>query len=214
MTRTLGFPASANKTMDSTLLENTDASHLLRLIAERRSFRPKFLGPPYPDRRRIETFVAAALTAPDHGVLRPWRFLKIEERGRTRLEDAFAAAAREADPNASEETLREARKKALDCPCLLAAVAVLDPRHPFIPESEQLIAVGAALHNFLLAAHAHGFAGTILSGKRVLARALREALELEDYESLVGFISLGTPIAPPKPRPPSRVADHLQDWPA
>lgn len=200
--------------MDNTPFEKTDAAGLLRLIAGRRSFKPKFLGPPYPDRGVIEACVAAALTAPDHGVLRPWRFLKIEARGKTRLEDAFEAAAREADPDAPEETLREARRKAFDCPCLIAAVAVLDPRHPFIPESEQWIAVGAALHNFLLAAHAHGFAGTILSGKRVLARALRAALELEDYESLVGFISLGTPTAPPKPRAPGKAADHLQDWPA
>lgn len=199
--------------MDSMLIEKTDARELLRLIAGRRSFKPKFQGPPYPDRGVIEACVAAALTAPDHGVLRPWRFLRIGERGETRLEDAFAAAAREADPVASAETLREARRKASDCPCFLAAIAVLDPEHSFIPESEQWIAVGAALDNFLLAAHAHGFAGTILSGKRVLARAIREVLGLEDYEHLVGFISLGTPTAPPKPRAPSKVADHLQDWP-
>ena len=200
--------------VDGTPPEKNSASQLLRLIGERRSFRPKFLGPPYPDRRLIETFVASALTAPDHGVLRPWRFLKIEERGRARLEDAFEAAAREADRNASEEALLAARKKAFDCPCLVAAVAVLDSHHPFIPESEQLIAVGAALHNFLLAAHAHGFAGTILSGKRVLSRALREALALEEYERLVGFISLGTPTVPAKPRVPGKVADHLQEWPS
>lgn len=201
------------RAMDNTPFEKTDAAGLLRLIAERRSFKPKFLGPPYPDRGVIEACVAAALTAPDHGVLRPWRFLKIEARGKTRLEDAFAAAAREADPDVSEETLREARRKASDCPCLLAAIAVLDPNHPFIPESEQWIAVGAALDHFMLAVHAHGFAGTILSGKRVSSRAIREALGLEDYERLVGFISLGTPVAPAKPRPPGKAADHLQDWP-
>ncbi len=199
--------------MDSMQPEKTDAARLLRLIAERRSFKPKFLGPPYPDRRTIEACVAAALTAPDHAMLRPWRFLAIDARGKTRLEDAFAAAAREADPDATDETLRDARRKAFDCPCLLAAIAVIDPSHPFIPEPEQWIAVGAALDHFLLAAHAHGFAGTILSGKRVRARALREALELEEAEHLVGFISLGTPTAPAKLRPPSKVADHLRDWP-
>jgi nitroreductase len=199
--------------MDSANPDKAGAARILRLIAERRSFKPRVLGPPYPDRRVIEACVAAALTAPDHAMLRPWRFLTIEARGKTRLEDAFAAAAREADPNATEETLRDARRKAFDCPCLLAAIAVIDPRHPHIPETEQWIAVGAALDHFLLAAHAHGFAGTILSGKRVLSRALREALELEEAERLVGFISLGTPTAPAKPRPASRVADHLKDWP-
>ena len=200
--------------MNSTSPEKDNALRLLRLITSRRSFRPKFLGPPFPDRRLIETFVATALTAPDHGVLRPWRFLKIEERGRTRLEKAFEAAALEADRNAPEEALLAARKKAFDCPCLVAAIAVLDPLHPFIPESEQLLAIGAALHNFLLAAHAHGFAGAILSGKRVTSRALRETLDLAEYEHLVGFIPLGTPTVPAKPRVEGKVAEHLREWPS
>ena len=199
--------------MSSPSSEKDDALRLLRLISSRRSFKPKFLGPPFPDRRLIETFVAAALTAPDHGVLRPWRILKIEERGRIRLEKAFEAAALEADPNASEEELLAARKKAFDCPCLVAVISVLDPIHPFIPESEQLIAVGAALHNFLLAAHAHGFAGAILSGKRVTSRALREALDLAGHEHLVGFIPLGTPTVPAKPKAEEKVAAHLREWP-
>lgn len=190
-----------------------DPAELLGFIQGRRSFRPKALGPPYPDRRLIEVFVATALAAPDHGMLRPWRLLKIEEHGRTRLEGAFEAAARQADPNASAETLSVARKKAFDCPCLLAAIAVLDPNHPHIPQSEQLIAVGAALHGFLLAAHAHGFAGTILSGKRVTSRALRNALDLAEHEYLVGFIPLGTSTIPAKPRQNGKVAEHLQNWP-
>ncbi len=188
-------------------------TELLGFMESRRSFKPKVLGPPYPDRRLIEIFIGAALTAPDHGMLRPWRFLKIEEWGKAKLENAFEAAALEADPGASEEMLLSARKKAFDCPCLLAAIAVLDPEHPHIPQSEQLIAVGAALHNLLLAAHAHGFSGTILSGKRVTSRALREALDLAEHEHLVGFIPLGTPTVPAKPRQQGKIAEHLQEWP-
>lgn len=200
--------------MDSIPSEKCNAEQFLLFINSRRSYKPKILGPPFPDRHLLEIFVAAALTAPDHGILRPWRFLKIEERGRIRLEKAFEAAALEADPNASEEVLRAARKKAFDCPCLVAAIAVLDSEHPFIPESEQLIAIGAALHNFLLAAHAHGFAGTILSGKRVTSRALRGALDLAGHEHLVGFIPLGTPTVPAKPRMQGKVGEHLREWPS
>jgi nitroreductase len=200
--------------MTSISSKQEDALRLLGWISDRRSFKPKSLGPPYPNRQLIESFVATALTAPDHGALRPWRFLKIEEPGRSKLEKAFEAAALEADRNASEEDLLAARKKAFDCPCLVAAIAVLDTNHPFIPESEQLIAVGAALYGFLLAAHAHGFAGTILSGKRVTSRALRETLDLTEYEYLVGFIPLGTPIVPAKPRLEGKVAEHLHEWPS
>lgn len=195
------------------LAECTPAE-LLGFMEGRRSFKPKVLGPPYPDRRLIEIFIAAALTAPDHGMLRPWRFLKIESRGKAKLEDAFEAAALEADSDASGEMLLAARKKAFDCPCLLAAIAVLDSDHPYIPQSEQLIAVGAAFHSFLLAAHAHGFSGTILSGKRVTSRTLREALDIADHEHLVGFIPLGTPTVPAKPRQQGRIAEHLQEWPS
>ena len=199
--------------MDNPSFPRRDPAELLDFIRGRRSFKPKVLGPPFPDRRLIESFVATALTAPDHGMLRPWRILKIEASGRARLENAFEAAAREADPAAPAEILSAARKKAFDCPCLLAAIAIIDPDHPHIPQSEQWIAVGAALHNFLLAAHAYGFAGAILSGKRVVSRALRDAFDLADHEHLVGFIPLGTPTIPPKPRPQGKVAEHLQNWP-
>ena len=189
-------------------------ARMIDFIHGRRSFKPKALGPPYPDYHLIEGFIATALTAPDHGMLRPWRLLKIKENGRERLEAAFEAAAREADRSASAEILSAARKKAFDCPCLLVAIAVIDPDHPYIPQSEQLIAVGAALHGFLLAAHAHGFAGAILSGKRVVSRALRKALDLADHEHLVGFIPLGTPTVPAKPRQQRKIAEHLQEWPS
>ncbi|MBM3566837.1 MAG: nitroreductase [Alphaproteobacteria bacterium] len=186
---------------------------LIDFLHSRRSFKSKVLGQPYPDDRLIETFVAAALTAADHGVLRPWRFIHIGEQGRTRLESAFEAAAREADADAPAEVMAAARKKAFDCPCMLAAIAVIDPDHPYIPESEQWIAVGAALQNFLLAVHAHGYAGAILSGKRVRSRALRRTLSLADHEYLVGFIPLGTPTVPAKPRQSGDIGDHLRDWP-
>lgn len=86
------------------------------------------------------------------------------------------------------------------------------PDHAFIPLPEQMISVGAAMQNFLLAVHAAGYGGTVLSGKRVGTQALRGALLLRANEQLVGFIVIGTPVDQPKPKPDISVADHLPVW--
>ena len=100
----------------------------------------------------------------------------------------------------------------MDAPCVVALIAVTVPDHAFIPLSEQMISVGAAMQNFLIAVHAAGFAGTVLSGKRVGTRSLRCALGLRANEELVGFIVIGTPVDQPKPKPDIEVTDHLSIW--
>jgi nitroreductase len=184
----------------------------LAFLQSRRSFKPRLLSEPGPSSDEIERFVAAALTAPDHGQLRPFRLLHIEPQSYPRLADAYEAAAREIAPDVGPDEVRIVRAKAADSPCVLAFIATLAPAHELIPVHEQLFAVGAALQNFLLAAHAAGYGASLLSGKRVATTALRTALDLAPDEQLVGFISIGTPQGAPKPRPPAHPRDHLGRW--
>jgi nitroreductase len=78
--------------------------------------------------------------------------------------------------------------------------------------SEQFISVGAALQSFLVAVHAAGYGGILLSGKRVATSAIRRAFALGENEQLVGFISMGTPAGEPRPRQRPSPDDHLQIW--
>ena len=98
---------------------------------------PKELGEPAPDEATLGKIVAAALRAPDHGRLRPWRFISIRGEGRNRLGDLLAASLSRRDPNADAELERE-RQKPLRAPLVLVVAAHIT-QSPKIPPVEQLL---------------------------------------------------------------------------
>ncbi|MEZ5774590.1 MAG: nitroreductase family protein [Hyphomicrobiaceae bacterium] len=197
---------------EGTSTEPPGLEAFLELAQGRRSVKPRLLAMPAPSANEIRRFVEAALAAPDHGRLTPVRFLLIGPERRSALAEALAAAAREIDPDVDAEAIAAARAKAGDSPALLAMIVRIRADHPAVPPEEQLIGAGAALQNLLLAIHAAGFGGAILSGRRCATTALRQALGLSADERLAGFVSMGTPAGEPKPARRPDVADHLEDW--
>ena len=186
---------------------------LVEALRSRRSVSAKRLVEPGPTRAQIEAMVSAALTAPDHCELRPWRFLNITASGRHGLAEAFAAARLELDPEADAASLAEAREKAFRAPALIGVVLVPTLGHERVPVSEQYVSLGAALQNLLLAAHGFGFGAIALAGRSLGTRALRSALGIEGDEQLVAFVTVGTPRSAPPARHWPALADHLADWP-
>ncbi|MEQ8345385.1 MAG: nitroreductase [Sneathiellaceae bacterium] len=166
---------------------------VLRALLERRSTSPRRLQAPGPTQAELRLMAAAAGRAPDHGGLRPWRFLQVEGAARTALGALCAHALAEEDPDATAEMCDRERQKIATGPCLVAVLADLRPDLPEIPVSEQQASVGAAIHGFLLAAAALGYGGIMLSGRRVRRPALRAALGLGPDRHLVGFLTLGRP---------------------
>lgn len=153
---------------------------------------PKHLGEPAPDEATLRELFAAAAAAPDHGRLRPWRFLVLGPAARERLARAFADALRERDPSATAEQLADAHDKAFRGPVLVLAIADLRAEDPDVPPAERLVSLGAAVQNLLLAAKARGYASGLSSGRAMGSRALREAFGIAEGEHAVCFISLGT----------------------
>jgi nitroreductase len=129
----------------------------LDLLLSRRSISPAMLGDPGPSDADIETMVAAALRAPDHGGLRPWRYALVRGDARARLGDVFAEAVKARDPTWTEALLERERGRPLRSPLVVACGARIRPDHK-IAEIEQLMAVSAATMNLLNAAHALGTA--------------------------------------------------------
>ena len=192
--------------------EPTRRPEFIDLILGRGSVSPKRLIPPGPTAAEIRTMIAAAVTAPDHCGLRPWRFLRIADEARQRLADLFVEAKRRRAPDADPAVLARERDKALRAPVLIAVCARIDPDNPKVPPGEQFASVGAAVQNVLLAAHALGYGAIMLSGERTRDPLIRDGFGLGDAETLVGFISLGSAAAeaPRKPRPDP--VEHLQVW--
>lgn len=156
----------------------------------RYSLGPKHLSEPAPDDRTLQWLLAAALRAPDHGELVPWRLAVVRGAAREQLAELFAAHARRKGKGAEGVAIE--RERALKAPLTLAVIARIDLGHPQVPAHEQWMCVGGAVSNLLTAAHALGYAGKMLSGDKARSSELTQAF-CKGGEVLAGWIILGTP---------------------
>jgi nitroreductase len=169
------------------------------------------LGEPAPDAEGVRAIIEAALRAPDHGKLRPWRFIVIRGEARARLGALFARGLAARDPHAPAAALDKERGKPLRAPLVIAVVARVQAGHK-IPEVEQVLSAGAAVMNMLNAIHALGFGGVLLTGGAAYDPAVHAALGLAGGERLVGFVHVGTPIQAPPAVPRPDAADYVTEW--
>ncbi len=172
----------------------------------------KALTDPAPDEAALELMLECAARAPDHGRLRPWRFIVIRGAARERLGELLAAQLRRKQPAASAEALQRERQKPLRAPLIVAVAAVCEPAAR-IPAIEQILAAGAAAQNLMLAASALGFGAMWKTGDAAYDDAVKAALGLESADSIVGFLYLGTAAADAVP-PPARGQwqDRVSYW--
>lgn len=182
--------------MDEPSLPQGVGDTALALLASRHSVGPKHLGAPGPSDEQLRRAFAAALRAPDHGKLVPFRFVVARGDGLERLAELFVDYGRRCGKPDDELALE--RRRAAQAPVVIAVVARIDPTHE-VPAHEQWIAVGGALTNVLNALHFMGFGAKMLSGRRAGDAQIGAAF-CRDGEQLVGWISAGTPKAPPRAR--------------
>jgi nitroreductase len=152
----------------------------------------KILGEPGPSDAELRLIFAAAVRAPDHGKLRPWRFFVIRGDARQRLSELFAAAVRRREPGANEAQIEKEREKPLRSPVTIAVVAQIIEGHK-IPPVEQLLSAGAAAMNILNAVHALGFGAKWVTGANCYDPEFKKAFGLDEASQLLGFIHVGTP---------------------
>lgn len=184
--------------------------HVIDALLERRS--AKTLTDPAPDGSALELLLECASRAPDHGRLRPWRFIVIRGAARERLGELMAGQLRRKLPAASPEALQRERQKALRAPLIIVVAAVCNPAAR-IPAIEQILAAGAAAQNLMLAAPALGFGAMWKTGDPAYDDTVKAELGLQAADAIVGFIYLGTAPADAVP-PPARAEwrDRVSDW--
>lgn len=187
---------------------------ILRHICARRSLSPKRLAPPAPSREEVAQMIQAAVTAPDHEQLRPWRFIYVSGAATERLARLFAEAKQKRAPLASREDIDREYQRGKNCPGTLCVITRLKADLCKVPKREQYASVGAAMQNILLVAGAMGYGARILSGAKSNDSFIAQGLGLKENEELMGFICMGTPQRRPLPREPVGLMDHLEFWPA
>lgn len=167
---------------------------------------------PAPSGAVLERCLSAAVRAPDHGKLRPWRFILIEDDGRRRFGEVLAECLRRRDAGATDAMLAREREKALRAPLIVVVAAEVEPEHK-IPEIEQVLATGAAAENLVLALHAEGFGCLWRTGAPAYDAAVKEALGLRPVSHIVGFLYVGSVEVGPAPSEPPDAGRFVTRWP-
>lgn len=145
---------------------------------------------PAPTEAQLELMLQAAIRSPDHGNIKPYRFIKIAGEQRSRLGELFAQAAQSGGEEV-ELKLNKLRNNPLRAPLVL--VVVFSPKdHPKVPHSEQFLTAGCAAHGIVLAAHALELGAIWRTGDMSTNADVATALGLSEQESICGFIYLGT----------------------
>ena len=187
----------------------TDPLDAIEALTTRAS--PTGLVAPAPDGDALQHMLRAAVRAPDHGRLRPWRFIIIEGAAREALGGVLADALRAREPDVADAALAKERAKPLRAPLIVIVAAKLR-EHRGVPAVEQIVAAGAATQNMLIAAHALGFGGFWRTGAAAYDERVKRALGLAAEDAIVGFVYLGTPSAAPPPLPASDVTSRVTRW--
>jgi nitroreductase len=168
---------------------------------------------PAPSGETLERILKCALRAPDHALLRPWRFIVFADGALTTLSDIFVLAGR------SQGNMKGAREQEQDLEDKLRSMVSRAPMiivgivcyqaHPKVPRQEQLLSAGSTFAYMLAALQSEGFGGIWRTGPMATDPVVREQLGLGATEEIFGYLYAGTPIGEPKKIPDIPLSAHF-----
>jgi nitroreductase len=147
---------------------------------------------PGPSPAELARMLEAAAHAPDHGRLRPWRLVVLDEPLRQKFAAAAVAARRARLPPPNEDQLRVEHDKIFRSPTVVIVGCAVDRANPKIPEVEQVLAAGAAAQNLMLAAHGLGYGVMWKTGPAAYEAGVKMAVGLQADDHIVAIMHLGT----------------------
>lgn len=170
---------------------------------------------PAPAGTDLDRILAAAAAAPDHGELRPFRFVVLAGEAKVAfgqvLADAYLARCQAAGGTPTVGQLTKERTKLGRAPLVLVVGAV--HRHSeVVPWEEQVAAAAAAAQNVLIAATALGYGSMWRTGDPVYDPRVKAALGFGEHDAVVGFLYLGTPHEGDDRHPRRPDPDGLVAW--
>lgn len=184
----------------------------LDLLLNRRSASQKVLGLPAPDDEQLQTLLQAAVSVPDHGRLRPWRFIVFKSEQLHALGALFAKALKQREGDSIDAKKLEAySKKPLRAPLIIGVVSCIQEQSK-IPKQEQLMSASLAAQHIQLAAQAMGFSSIWLSGINCFDTTIRDGLSIQQNEEVIAYLYIGTETS--KGRAPKRpdAMDFVTFW--
>lgn len=183
----------------------------INYLLSRRSI--KFVQEPGPNSEELASILQSAMSAPDHGRLRPWRFKLIRGEAIQRLADMAIEATKQSGKELTPEKEAGTRRWLSNVPVLIAVACYMDHSNTKIPESERMLATGAAVNNILNAAHMLGYSAYWSTGLGTYIDDVNEALGFDPLEyRFMGYVSIGTPIRELSPPERPSYTEFVSDW--
>ncbi len=168
---------------------------------------------PAPKPHQIEAAIACAMTAPDHKKLQPWRFIVTQGQARRALGQAFVEAenakAERDGEQLSEKTKQKTAAMPLRAPVIITVVTKLQ-QHPKVPHFEQMLSVGAAVQNLILALKAQGFSTVWRTGLLANEPAVKAYFNVGEEDYVTAFIYTGTSLCDMPTRQDIDTADFIR----
>ncbi|MCK3655630.1 nitroreductase [Pasteurellaceae bacterium Macca] len=161
----------------------------LTLLHCRRS--SKKYGTLAPNAEQLNAILQAGLRAPDHGHLKPYHFVVIEQSAMTKFAEYLTACV--AEFNLGEEGLKKAQKISQNAPLVIGVVAKIEPNLAKVPEWEQIVTAGCATYGMQLAANSLGFETRWITNKWVNGTALRQAFGCREHDQIIALVFVGSP---------------------
>ena len=191
-----------------------DSTAAIDLLLKRNSM--KLVHGPGPTDEDLDMILRAAMTAPDHGAVRPWRFKII--RGKEAIKE-FADLSYQyrqaSDAPFDDEKLASSKAWLYEVPLVIAVATQVNHQVSHkIDEIEQYLATGAAMTQILNASHFLGYGAFWSTGIATYIEEFQEALGFDplDYR-LQGFIAIGTPRVPTPQKERPDYKEFSQVWP-
>ena len=170
------------------------------LLLARRSVRADEIAGPGPSKQQLDNILRAGHRVPDHGKIGPWRFVVISGEARVKFGTVLRKAYAEYNPKATEADLDREAKRFERAPVVVAVISSPRADHPKVPVFEQILSVGAACQNMLVAAHAQGLVGQWLTEWTAESELVREELDCAMDDLVAGFMYFGHAAGTPTER--------------
>ncbi|RUO81345.1 NAD(P)H nitroreductase [Idiomarina tyrosinivorans] len=168
----------------------------LDLLTQRSSM-PRLMEPG-PSAEQLTLIHRAAVRAPDHMALTPYRFIEFAGADRQLLGDVFQQAA--LNREYSDDVVERAGQIPFRAP-LVIACCLQYRAHDKVPRNEQLCSAACATMAMQQAAFAQGLGAIWRTGWMAEDDYVREQLECGDDDEIVGFLYIGTPAVPTPIKP-------------
>ena len=164
----------------------------MKTLLSRRSISK--LKTPHPSKDEMADVYQAALRAPDHSWLRPWKFIEVTGESRGKLGMAFINSTKKTE-EVDEEREKKIASLPLRSPMIIVVVAKINHDKPNVPRLEQIQSTAAAAQNILLALHDKGYGAYWRTGKYSSERNehISSQLQLGINDEVLGYLYVGTP---------------------